>query len=67
VFENYMDVVSGLATAAAVAYTMYAIGQRQRKLKDLFNVLDGHDAALSRRLEELIQEGLLPYRGAATA
>jgi hypothetical protein len=67
VFDNYMDIVSGLATAAAVAYTIYAINQRQRKLKDLFNVLDGHDAALSRRLEELIQEGLLPYRGAPTA
>ena len=66
-FENWTDVVSGIATAGAVAYTIYAINQRQRRLKDLINVLDGHDAALSRRLDELIQEGLLPYRGAATA
>ncbi len=66
-FENWMDVTAGLAMAGAVAYTIYAIEQRQRKLKDLFNVLDGHDAALSRRLDELIQEGLLPYRGAVTA
>jgi hypothetical protein len=56
-----------LVTAVAVGYTIFAINQRQRKLKDLLNVLDGHDAALSRRLEELIQEGQLPYRGAATA
>jgi hypothetical protein len=62
-----MDVTSGLAMAAAVAYTIYAINQRQRKLKDLFNLLDGQDAALSRRLDELIQEGMLPYRGAARA
>lgn len=66
-FDNWMDVTSGIAMAGAVAYTIYAIDQRQRKLKDLINVLDGQDAALSRRLEELIQEGMLPYRGAATA
>ena len=66
-FENYTDVIGGLATAGAVAYTIYAINQRQRKLKDMFNVLDGRDAELTRRLDELIQDGLLPYSGAATA
>ncbi|MGA2219467.1 MAG: hypothetical protein ABSG51_15365 [Terracidiphilus sp.] len=66
-FDNWMDVTSGVAMAGAVAYTIYAIDQRQRKLKDMMNVLDGQDAALSRRLEELIQEGLLPYSGAAKA
>lgn len=66
-FDNWMDVTSGVAMAGAVAYTIYAIDQRQRKLKDMMNVLDGQDAALSRRLEELIQEGLLPYVGAAKA
>jgi hypothetical protein len=67
VFENWTDVVAGLATAGAVAYTIFAINQRQRQLKELLNVLDGHDAALSRRLDQLIQEGLLPYRKEATA
>jgi hypothetical protein len=67
VFENWTDVVSGLATAGAVAYVIYAINQRQRKLKDLLNVLDDQDASLSRRLDELIQEGMLPYSKEATA
>ena len=66
-FENWTDVTTGLATAGAVIYTIYAINQRQRRLKDLFNVLDGSDAELSRRLDELIQEGMLPYGGAARA
>jgi hypothetical protein len=62
-----MDVTSGLAMAGAVAYTIYAIDQRQRKLRAMINVLDGQDAQLSRRLEELIEQGMLPYRGGATA
>jgi hypothetical protein len=66
-FENWMDITSGIAMAGALAYTVYAINQRQKKLKDLFNLLDGEDAALSRRLDELIQEGMLPYRAAAAA
>ena len=66
-FENWMDVTSGIAMAGALAYTIYAIDQRQRKLRDLINVLDGQDADLSRRLEQMINEGMLPYHGAATA
>jgi hypothetical protein len=67
-FERWTDVLAGIAAAAAVGYALYEIDRRQRKLRELFCVLDGSDAALTRRLDELVHLGLLRYQGeAATA
>ncbi len=67
-FGTWTDVVAGVAAAAAVAYMVYEVDRRQRKLKDLFYVLDGDDRAVFDRLEEMVQTGRLkPHGEAATA
>ena len=67
-FERWSvaDVVMGVAVAVVVAYTFYEIDRRQKKLRDVFYVLDGEDAAIFDQLEEMVRTGLLsPDRGAA--
>jgi hypothetical protein len=56
------DVLAGAAGVVAVAYMGFEISRRQRKLRALFNVLDGADATLTRELSDLVDSGALrPY------
>ena len=67
-FERWSvaDVVMGVAVAVVVAYTFYEIDRRQKKLRDVFYLLDGEDAAIFDQLEEMVRTGLLtPDHGAA--
>ena len=63
-FEQWSvtDVLAAAAGAIAVAYMGFEVSRRQRKLHDLFNVLDGASAELTRELSELVASGALrPY------
>jgi hypothetical protein len=58
-FENWTDVTAAVGTAAVVAYLFYEIARRQKKLRDLINVLDDQDRQLTEELEELVRIGRL--------
>jgi hypothetical protein len=58
-FESTSDIVAAGATAAAVAYLVFEIDRRRRKLHDLIDVLDSEDAALTSDLEKLVSTGVL--------
>jgi len=58
-FESWTDIVAAVGMGLAVAYVGYEIAQRQRKLRDLFEVLDGDDSAITARLEQMVEAGLL--------
>jgi hypothetical protein len=67
-FEQWSltDVLAGGAGVVAVAYVGFELSRRQRKLRNLFNVLDGADATLTRELSDLVDsEALQPYSAAA--
>jgi hypothetical protein len=67
-FESWTDVVAALGTALAVAYVGYEIARRQRELRELFQVLAGKDRAITARLEQMVDAGLLkPIAGASPA
>ena len=67
-FDRFTEVVSLVLGALAVAYLVYEIDRRQRKLHDLWDVLDGEDAVITNTLEEMVERGeLLPYAGATLA
>lgn len=58
-FESWTDVTAAVGTAAVVAYLFYEIARRQKKLRDLINVLDHDDRQLTEELEELVRIGRL--------
>jgi hypothetical protein len=58
-FESWTDVTAAVGTAAVVAYLLYEIARRQKKLRDLINVLDDEDRQLTEELEELVRIGRL--------
>jgi len=63
-FEDWglTDVLAGTAGVVAAVYMGFELSRRQRKLRALFNVLDGADATLTRELSDLVDSGaLLPY------
>ena len=65
-FERGTDVVAGVVLAVGVAYLVYEVDRRQKKLRDVFYVLEGADAAIFDQLEEMVRTGLLtPDRKAA--
>jgi hypothetical protein len=67
-FEQWSltDLLAGVAGAALVAYMGFELSRRQRKLRALFDVLDGADASLTRELSELVDSGVLrPYADVA--
>lgn len=56
------DIMAGLAGAAAVAYVLHEIKKRQNELRDLINVLDADDIALTQELEQMVADGhLTPF------
>ena len=66
--ERFSDFVSILLGALAVGYVAYEIERRQRRLHDLWDVLDGEDAELTAGLVEMVESGeLRPYAGATLA
>ena len=67
-FEQWSvtDVLVAAAGVVAVAYMGFEVSRRQRKLRALFNVLDGADATLTRELSDLVDSGALrPYSAGA--
>ena len=67
-FESPTDIVSAGAAAAAVAYLFFEIWRRQQKLRDLIDVLDSEDAALTSDLEGLVRRGVLkPFAASGAA
>jgi len=62
------EVISLVLGALALGYLVYEIERRRQRLHDLWDVLDGEDAALTASLEELVNSGeLLPYTRATLA
>jgi membrane-associated phospholipid phosphatase len=65
-FERWTDVLAGAVAAIGLAYLLYEVDRRQRKLRDVFYVLEGEDQAIFDQLEEMVGSGLLkPDRRAA--
>ena len=67
-FENWTltDVLAAAAGVVAVTYMAFEVSRRQQKLRELFNLLDGDDARLTRELSDLVDSGhLQPYTPAA--
>ena len=51
-----------------MGYIVYEIERRRRKLHDLWDVLDGEDAFLTEKLEDMVESGeLRPYTGMTLA
>jgi hypothetical protein len=62
------EVVSLVLGALALGYLVYEIDRRQRKLHDIWDVLDGEDAIITDTLEDMVERGeLRPYAGATLA
>jgi hypothetical protein len=62
------EVISVALGALALAYLVYEIDRRKRKLRDLFYVLDGEDADISADLLGMVESGeLQPYSRAVRA
>ena len=67
-FDRVTEVISLVLGALAVGYLVYEIDRRQRKLHDIWDVLDGEDAVLTAALEDMVERGeLQPFAGAALA
>jgi hypothetical protein len=61
-FDRIGEIVSVLLGALAVAYLVYEIDRRKRKLSNLFYVLDAQDADMSSELADMVESGeLQPY------
>jgi hypothetical protein len=66
--ERWSDYLTIFMSALAVGYFVYEIDRRQRKLREVFDVLDAEDAAITARLEDMVASGeLQPYTGATLA
>lgn len=66
--ERWSDYLTIFMSALAVGYMFYEIDRRQRKLREVFDVLDADDAAITARLEAMVARGELePYTGGALA
>jgi hypothetical protein len=66
--ERFSDFVALFMGALAVGYIAYEIERRRRSLHDLWDVLDGEDAAMTTDLVEMVHGGeLKPYARATLA
>jgi hypothetical protein len=60
--------MSLVLSALALGYLVYEIDRRQRKLHDIWDVLDGEDAVITDTLEDMVERGeLQPFAGTALA
>jgi len=60
--DRFGEAVSVVLGALALAYLVYEIDRRKRKLRDLFHVLDGEEADISADLSRMVESGeLQPY------
>ena len=67
-FDRVAEVLSLVLGALAVGYLVYEIDRRQRKLHDIWDVLDGEDALITQSLEDMVESGeLRPFAGTALA
>ena len=63
--DRFGEVVSLVLGVLAIGYLVYEIDRRQRKLHDIWDVLDGEDAVLTAALEDMVERGeLQPFAGA---
>ena len=66
--ERWTDYVAIFMSALALGYMIYEIDRRQRKLHEVFDVLDADDARITAKLEDMVASGeLRPYVGARLA
>jgi hypothetical protein len=67
-FDRVTEVISLVLGALALGYLVYEIDRRQRKLHEIWDVLDGEDAVITDTLEDMVEKGeLLPHAGATLA
>ena len=67
-FDRVTEVISLVLGALALGYLVYEIDRRQRKLHEIWDVLDGEDAIITNSLEHMVERGeLRPFAGAALA
>jgi hypothetical protein len=67
-FDRFTEVMSLVLSALALGYLVYEIDRRQRKLHDIWDVLDGEDAVITDTLEDMVERGeLQPFAGTALA
>jgi hypothetical protein len=67
-FDRFTEVMSLVLSALALGYLVYEIDRRQRKLHDIWDVLDGEDAVITDTLEDMVDRGeLQPFAGTALA
>jgi hypothetical protein len=60
--DRFGEAVSVVLGALALAYLVYEIDRRKRKLRDLFHVLDSEEADISADLLSMVESGeLQPY------
>jgi hypothetical protein len=60
--DRFGEAISVVLGALALAYLVYEIDRRKRKLRDLFYVLDGEEADISADLSSMVESGeLQPY------
>jgi hypothetical protein len=66
--ERWSDFVGIFMGALALGYLIYEVDRRQRKLHEVFDVLDADDAIITAGLEDMVANGeLQPYAGASLA
>ena len=60
--DRFGEAVSVVLGALALAYLIYEIDRRKRKLRDLFHVLGSEEADISADLLDMVERGeLQPY------
>jgi hypothetical protein len=67
-FDRFTELMSLVLGALALGYLVFEIDRRQRKLHEIWDVLDGEDAIITDVLEDMVESGeLTPYAEAALA
>jgi hypothetical protein len=60
--DRFGEAISVVLGALALAYLVYEIDRRKRKLRDIFYVLDSEEADISADLSSMVESGeLQPY------
>jgi hypothetical protein len=66
--DRFGEAISVVLGALALAYLVYEIDRRKRKLRDLFHVLDADEADISADLLNMVESGeVRPYSREARA